>query len=161
MFKKILIPVDDSSCSSHAAHVGLELARRFNSSVFITHVTEELPKVYQGSDWAEALLEQAERVLDKWRSKGQEHDKLEISVVASQDTAQGIIKTAKENSCDLIVMGTHGRKGLAHAFLGSVAERVARLATLPVMLVRETKHATYFSYVPARPRRRRWQRGEP
>jgi nucleotide-binding universal stress UspA family protein len=143
MFKTILIPVDDSRCSSHAANIGLELARRFNSSVLITHVVEELPKIYQGGDWAEALLEQGERVLDKWRTKDQEQKtKLEVSVVTSRDTAQGIIKTARENACDLIVMGTHGRKGLAHAFLGSVAERVTRLATLPVMLVRETNHAT-------------------
>jgi nucleotide-binding universal stress UspA family protein len=141
MFKKILIPIDDSRCSTHAATLGLDLARQFNSSVFITHVIEDLPKIYQGGDWAEALLEQGERVLDKWRTKGEEQKiKLETSVVTSRDTAEGIIKTARENACDLIVMGTHGRKGLAHAFLGSVAERVTRLATIPVLLVRESKH---------------------
>lgn len=143
MFKNILIPVDDSSCSSHAADAGLELAKRFNSSVFITHVVGELPKMYQGSEWAEGLLEQGERVLDTWRKKGEEQEiNLEASVITSRDIAQGIIKTAQDRSCDIIVMGTHGRKGLAHAFLGSVAERVSRLATLPVLLVRETKHPT-------------------
>jgi nucleotide-binding universal stress UspA family protein len=141
MFKNILIPVDDSSCSSHAANVGLELARRFDANVFITHVIEELPKIYQGGDWAEGLLEQAEKVLDKWRTKNNDVEpKLNVAVVTHKDVAQGILNTAYENACNLIVMGTHGRKGLAHAFLGSVAERVTRLATIPVMLIRETKH---------------------
>jgi nucleotide-binding universal stress UspA family protein len=140
MFKKLLIPVDDSSCSSYAAKVGLDLARRLNAAVLITHVVEELPAIYRGTDWAEALLEQGARVLDPWRTQGEElKTGLETSLVTSKDIATGIVKTAQANACDLIVMGTHGRKGLAHAFLGSVAERVTRLAALPVLLVRELK----------------------
>jgi nucleotide-binding universal stress UspA family protein len=143
MFKRILIPIDDSRCSVHAGDYGLELAKRFGSSVLVTHVVEELPKVYRSSDWAEALLEQGETLLDTWKKKGEEHGvALETLVVTRRDTAEGILEVAKENACDLIVMGTHGRKGLFHAFLGSVAERVTRLARLPVMLVHETKHTT-------------------
>jgi nucleotide-binding universal stress UspA family protein len=140
MFKNILIAVDGSSCSNHAVGVGLELAKRFEANVFIRHVIEELPKIYQGSAWSEGLLEQGERVLDKWRTKDDDKEqKLDVAVVRSKDIAQGIIHAATDNACDLIMMGTHGRKGLARALLGSVAERVTRLATIPVLLIRETK----------------------
>jgi nucleotide-binding universal stress UspA family protein len=143
MFKNILIPVDDSSCSSHAADVGLKLAKQFDANVFIRHMVEELPQIYKGSTWAEGLLEQGERVLDKWRTKNQDTErKLDVGVVTRKGIAQGIINVANENACDLIIMGTHGRKGLAHTFLGSVAERVTRLATIPVLLIRETNHTT-------------------
>lgn len=143
MFEKILIPIDDSSCSRHAGEYGLALAKRFGSSVVVTHVIEELPRIYSGTDWAEALLEQGNTLLDTWKKKGSEAGvALETTLVASQNFAGSIIHSANENACDLIVMGTHGRKGLAHAFLGSVAERVTRLAKIPVMLVRESKHAT-------------------
>ncbi len=137
IFKKLLIPIDDSSCSRHAGEYGLELAKRFGSSVVVTHVVEELPRIYSGTDWAEALLEQGERILDNWRTKGEEQKiKLETSVVTSRDTAEGIIKTAGENACDLIVMGTHGRKGLAHTFLGSVTKEVLSRVHVPVMMVK-------------------------
>lgn len=147
MFKKILIPIDDSSCSRQAGEYGLELAKRFGSSVVVTHVLEELPRIYSGTDWAEALLEQGNVLLGIWKKKGSEAGvALETIISASQNFAGSIIHTANENACDLIVMGTHGRKGFAHAFLGSVAERVTRLAKIPVMLVRESKHTTALTW---------------
>lgn len=138
MLRKILLPVDDSSCSVHAGEYALELARQFHSQVLVTTVIEELPKVYRGNDWSEALLEQGEQLLAEWSKRGDEQLKLETLVVTGPRVAESILATAKEQQCDLIVMGTHGRKGIAHV-LGSVAERVIRLATLPVMLVREAK----------------------
>lgn len=143
MFKKLLIPIDDSTCSKQAANAGLELAKRFGSSVLITHVVQDLPKIYRDSTWNMALLKQGKALLEEWKKLGQEQElTLETTVTTGKDTAESIIKAAQENMCDLIVMGTHGRKGLAHALLGSVAERVTRLATTPVLLVRENKHAT-------------------
>jgi nucleotide-binding universal stress UspA family protein len=140
MFKNILISVDDSSCSEQAGTYGLELAKRFGARVLVTHIVAELPKLYSGTNWAKEMLEQGKQLLATWKQKAEaENFLLETSVVASQDIALGIVSAAQENACDLIVMGTHGRKGLAHAFLGSVAERVTRLTTLPVLLVRETK----------------------
>jgi nucleotide-binding universal stress UspA family protein len=139
MFKKILIPVDDSSCSVHAGEYALELAKKFGTSALVITVVEELPKVYKGSDWAEALQEQGEQILTAWAKRGEEQKlMLETLVVSGSRVAEGILNTAKEQGCDLMVMGTHGRKGIAHA-LGSIAERVIRLATIPVMLVREVK----------------------
>jgi nucleotide-binding universal stress UspA family protein len=140
MFKNILISVDDSSCSEQAGTYGLELAKRFGARVLVTHIVAELPKLYSDTNWAKEMLEQGKQLLATWKQKAEaENFLLETSVVASQDIALGIVSAAQENACDLIVMGTHGRKGLAHAFLGSVAERVTRLTTLPVLLVRETK----------------------
>ena len=142
MFKKILIPVDDSSCSKYAAGIGLELAKKFKAQVLITHVIADLPTVYATSNWGEALLEQGEKLLDSYR-QNQENLNLETLAVKSLDTAQGIIQIAQNNYCDLIVIGTHGRRGIAHAFLGSVAERVIRLSTLPVILIRQAKAAEH------------------
>lgn len=151
MFKKILLPVDDSACSTHAGEYGLELAKQFDSSVLVATVVEELPKLYKGGDWAKALREQGEQLVATWTKRGGEKKlPLETLVIAGTPTEQGvaesIIHTAKEQGCDLIVMGTHGRRGLAHAFLGSVAERVIRLATLPVMLVRQAKDAAVINW---------------
>jgi nucleotide-binding universal stress UspA family protein len=137
MFGKILIPVDDSTCSVQAGDFGLGLAKQFHAKVLLTHVVEELPKVYQDSDWAKGLKEEGEALLATWAKRGE----VETLAVTGKDIAGSLITTAKEQGCDLIVMGTHGRKGLAHAFLGSVAERVIRSATLPVLLVRESKKA--------------------
>ena len=139
MFKKLLIPIDDSSCSIHAGTVGLELAKRFHADVLVAHVIEDLPKAYSVGDWGEALLEKGEGLLENWRKRGVDQKlTLETKVIKGQDTAESIITSAQDNSCDLIVMGTHGRKGLARIFLGSVAERVTRLAKTPVILIRET-----------------------
>jgi nucleotide-binding universal stress UspA family protein len=143
MFKKLLIAVDDSSCSVHAGEYALELAKRFNAQVCITTIVEELPKVYKGGDWAQALVEQGEQLLDEWSKKGEARglpfDRFVVTgTVTGRGVAESILHMAREHNCDLIVMGTHGRKGIAHV-LGSIAERVIRLATMPVMLVREAK----------------------
>ena len=140
MFEKILIPVDDSSCSERAGQFALGLAKSFGATLVVSHVLDELPNIYSDTNWAKDLLTQGQALLEIWQKKGNEANlTLETTLVASQDRAAMIVTTAQAHACDLIVMGTHGRKGLAHAFLGSVAERVTRLATLPVMLVRETK----------------------
>ncbi len=138
MFNKILIPVDDSSCSKYAAEFGIELAKKLKAQIFIIHVTADLPTIYAATDWAEDLLEQGGKLLDTYR-QNQENLNLKTLVVKSLDIAQGIIQSAHDRQCDLIVMGTHGRRGIAHAFLGSVAERVIRLSTLPVLLIRQPK----------------------
>jgi nucleotide-binding universal stress UspA family protein len=61
-------------------------------------------------------------------------------VVASNAPALTIVAYAKETGADLIVMGTHGRGPMAHLFMGSVAERVVRLASCPVLVVRSPEH---------------------
>lgn len=140
MFKKILIPVDDSRCSEQAARCGLGLAKTFNASVLMLHVLEALPEIYRDTSWAESLMQQARDLLADWEKKAQpEQIPMQTRVLQSQDIAQSIVQSAQETACDLIVMGTHGRKGLAHMFLGSVAERVTRLSDLPVMLIRDIK----------------------
>jgi len=62
--------------------------------------------------------------------------------VVTGPPAETIVRVAHERGADLIVMGTHGRTGLAHVLLGSVAEKVVRLAPCPVLTVRESRHAT-------------------
>jgi len=75
-----------------------------------------------------------------------------VRVAAEGPAFLRIVRYAKENDIDLIVMGTHGRSGLAHIMIGSVAERVVRKAPCPVLTVRHPKHeyVTPFEEIPAR-----------
>jgi nucleotide-binding universal stress UspA family protein len=64
------------------------------------------------------------------------HENVTTEVLTGAPTAPAIVEAATQNRCDLIVMGTHGRHGMAHLLLGSVAERVVRTAGCPVLVVR-------------------------
>jgi nucleotide-binding universal stress UspA family protein len=138
MLNNILIPIDDSKCSEQAAHYGFALAKHFKARVVIVHVVEELPQLYRETAWFESLLKQGTDLINSWKHKAQnENLTVQASVIKGEDVAQSVVTAAQENNCDLILMGTHGRKGLAHAFLGSVAERVTRLSDIPIMLIRD------------------------
>jgi nucleotide-binding universal stress UspA family protein len=86
---------------------------------------------------AQVQEDYAEKLLGPWREIGQGMG-LEPQTVYlhEEDVGAGVIRLALQNGCDLIVMGTRGREGLSRVFLGSVAERVSRLAPVPVLLVR-------------------------
>jgi nucleotide-binding universal stress UspA family protein len=142
--KKILLPTDGHKLSEAAVKLGLELATRLQAQSVIGLVHQPpLSEVELSSDKQIRAAEQA--VLARWQRYGDEHLlPLSTRLVSSFDIAQALVNLAKETGCDLIVMGTHGREGLARFFMGSVAERVVRLANLPVLLLRlsETIHAT-------------------
>lgn len=137
MFRKLLIAVDDSSCSERAGRVGLEFARKLGAKVVFAHVLKAPPTYLGLAVPSEALDKYARDLLEPWVSlmeqmgiEGQTH------YTRDDDISEGILYTANFFGCDLIVMGTHGREGLRKVFLGSVAERVSRLSPIPVMLVR-------------------------
>lgn len=141
--KNILCPTDYSEASRVSLERACELARHFGSNIHLLHVMEayETPYPYLGPpfnesvSWEPMIREQAAAALAKWElPKDAEGLNVQRSLLPGSP-AVGIVNFAKENGIDLIVMPTHGRTGLAHVLLGSVAENVIRLSECPVLTV--------------------------
>jgi nucleotide-binding universal stress UspA family protein len=147
-FTRILVPTDFGAASDAALACGRDLAIRFDARLYLLHVVEDplaagtwTPEVYVGASAQlhETLLRDAqERLAQALTAEERERFKVvtEVRVGGAADT---IGEFARANAIDLIVMGTHGRRGLAHMFLGSVAERVVRTAPCPVLTIREDR----------------------
>jgi len=141
-FKKILIAVDNSTCSEKAAKTGYEMAAKFNAEVALVNIVEPLPATVNpdytlAPVFLEAYDNSAEnshvllREIENKYSNG-----LSTTYLTVVDTAtHGIIQQAEEWDAELIVIGTHGRTGLYHFLMGSVAEHVARKSACPVLIV--------------------------
>ncbi len=142
---RILVPTDFSSSSSLATDYAIDMARRYGAAIQLLHVMEEFAHMSVCLEGCVYLPEIGEKL------KGEAEARLaalaqrcEAAGVAVRTRLligrpiEGILKTAKDATPDLIVMGTHGRGGLAHLLLGSVAERVVRTAPCPVLTVRDT-----------------------
>ncbi len=139
MLKEILIPVDGSPSSDQAAQVGLELARQLQASVTFTNVVD------QGTSFTPDERHRSKRLIgnalvELWANKAKALELQAMPNLATgPNTANAICKVAEYEAADLIVMGTHGREGLARAIWGSVAEQVAHETPVPVMFVRHTE----------------------
>lgn len=137
MFRKILIAVDESSCSERAGRVGLAFAKKLNAQVVVTHVMKAPPTYWGLAAPSDTMKHHAQEILEPWALLGQQMQlDFRTEPMHDDNIAEGIVYLANRSQCDLIVMGTHGREGLGRMLLGSVAERVSRLAKMPVMLVR-------------------------
>jgi nucleotide-binding universal stress UspA family protein len=141
--KKILLPVDFSDCSQKALHYAISFARQFQAQLLLLHVLESVyppPEllVVDSSALDSRVREEAQRQLAAW---AKEVPGIPLrTVIRSGNPHLEIVAAAQENNTDLIILGTHGRSGMAHLFLGSTAERVVRRAPCPVMVVREREH---------------------
>jgi nucleotide-binding universal stress UspA family protein len=146
--KKVLCPVDFSDPSREAMHFAVDLAQRYGAEVVLLHVYQvpayAFPEgmVLAGPDVLANLVDRIARTLAAWREDAAGRA---AGLTVAAETAMGvahteILRVARERKADLIVVGTHGRTGLAHVFLGSVAERVLRTAPCPVLTVRPAAH---------------------
>jgi universal stress protein A len=142
--KTIVVATDFSKTSDAALDYGRELARTFGAKLQLLHVTENIITRY-AFEGAMALpldvqIEYEKSSQDRVEALLREDDRRELGAMAvlrvSNSPADAIVEYAKEAGADVIVVGTHGRKALAHFVLGSVAERVVRLAPCPVLTVR-------------------------
>lgn len=139
-FQNILVPTDFGEASQHATDLALTMALRFDAKVTLLHVAALPPYYY--SAYAEGLAFPVEEMETRARTMLQDaqakvlkqYRKVETLLVASEQPWQQILDSAKTVGADLIVMGTHGRRGLSRVVLGSVAEKVVRHATLPVLI---------------------------
>lgn len=140
---RIMVAVDRSEESTRAANFALELARAlgseviFGAAVFVP-VVETMP--YPEAQ-EEKLLKQARERLDAWEARAAKYGVKTRSIVREGDPASTLARLAEEEGVDLIVAGTHGRRGVRRLLLGSVAEGVARQAPCPVLLVRRKQRS--------------------
>jgi len=141
--KRILVPTDFSDPARAAARVGLELAQRYSVPLVLLHVFGVGNPAYAGTDltltndFVRSAASSARRALNEEAAALANHG-VNISAVLNEGTPwEQILTTAQMTGADLIIMGTHGRRGVARAVLGSVAERVVRLSPIPVLTVHE------------------------
>ena len=146
--KKILCPVDFSESSENALRYALVLAKAHDASLDLYHVLE-LPaySVPGDSEFAGLSFEYmkdveqicTKRLNDMAREIREEHAKV-MTTIESGEPFSSIIRKARKDEADLIVMGTHGRTGLQHVLIGSVAEKVVRKSPCPVLTVKHPEH---------------------
>ena len=140
--KTILCPIDFSELSVNAMEYAVFLASHHHAELLLLHVVEYLQEfehyqilVFTPLELAEKMEKQAYEKLTKLAE--QIKKTVEVETVVRQGRAfVEIIKEATEKNMDLIVMGSHGRTGISHMLMGSVAEKVVRKAHCPVLIVR-------------------------
>ena len=146
MYSKILVAVDESDTSRHALQQAIELAKNLSAALRLVHVVDMswLPIGPEVAIDVEALRQArygaGKKVIaaacDAAKAAGFEAETVLAETEAPiQQVAEVIVNEASRWGADLVVMGTHGRRGLQRLMLGSVAERVTRLSTGPVFLV--------------------------
>lgn len=138
---KILCPYDFSECSKHALNFAIEFATTYKAKLYLLHVFDIRVYGYGETIFDISVPTGDAIVTIKAELEGSISDELKKELPVETIAVPGIpfyeiIKFAKENEIDLIVIGTHGRTGLAHMLLGSVAEKVVRKAPGPVLTVR-------------------------
>jgi nucleotide-binding universal stress UspA family protein len=143
--KKILCPVDFSESSDHALQYALALAEAYGAELRLLHVVEVPASAVAGGpvgapvlsiDNLEAFQKSCGEHLARVAGKASEQYGNVTYHLSSGVPFLGIIQSAKAENVDLIVAGTHGRTGLAHALIGSVAEKLVRKAPCPVLTVK-------------------------
>jgi nucleotide-binding universal stress UspA family protein len=149
--KNILVPTDFSDFSRHALDYALTFAKTFGARIILMHVTpeRELDAIRQVSPYFDPGK------LEDFLQQRQSEDRKQLDEFIPSESKEGIevetihkvgipfveiIRTAKKKKVDLIVMATHGRSGLAHVIFGSVAEKVVRKSTSPVLSIRPPEH---------------------
>jgi nucleotide-binding universal stress UspA family protein len=145
MIKKILLPTDFSEGSKNALPYAMELAKQYNASLYLIHVIYDLSQA-SGLHVPHVNLDQLYLEIEAVAKKELERFGLEElrGLDVHREIIRGvpyeeIIKFAEKNQIDLIVIGTHGRKGLEKLFFGSTAEQVVRRAPCAVLTVRLPK----------------------
>jgi nucleotide-binding universal stress UspA family protein len=147
-FRKILVPVDFSTHSARAVEVAADLARRYEGSLEVVHVFD--PMAYPLPDgYVMFTRPQLDEMFARFDAELARYEKAALAAGAPRvqtHVRQGpcageICNFAQEGAFDLIVMGTHGRRGLNRMLLGSVAERVLRTAPCPVLTIRAEARA--------------------
>ena len=148
-FDRILHPTDFSEQANHALRYACGLCAQYGAELHLLHVVPEpalldaggvLDGFTSAQAWTDALAEHAEQKLLTMPDPVWAEGKTVIRSVSQGATFVEIVRYARDQAIALIVIGTHGRTGLSHMLLGSVAERVVRKAPCPVLTVRPPDH---------------------
>jgi nucleotide-binding universal stress UspA family protein len=142
-YTKILVPTDFSVHADEALDTAIDLAGRYGASITIMHAFEpviyafpEASGIYAGLQLADAV-EDIDKELEKRTQRALAKGAKNVAMTQRSGFPPGeIADFAKDGGYDLIVMGTHGRRGFSRLMMGSVAERVLRIAPCPVLTVR-------------------------
>jgi len=141
--QKILVPVDFSETSREAVLLAADFSRKLGASVTLAYVHENLTVAFPDGyafympGQLERLYAAYDKELEAEKRAAETAGALGVQTRRLEGTAsRALVDLAKDEQFDLIVMGTHGRTGIQHALLGSVAERVMRQAPCPVLTVK-------------------------
>lgn len=145
--RRILVPTDFSEPASEAKEYAAAIADRWGAELHLLHVVVPpvIPFPDSASSWTmpstglKSRVEEAEQEIRREVSTWSEERRV-ISTVVTGFAVEEIVKYAEEHSIDLIVVGTHGLTGISHLLIGSVAEKLVRAATCPVLTVRPGGH---------------------
>ncbi|HET8747846.1 MAG TPA: universal stress protein [Ramlibacter sp.] len=143
MYKRILVPVDGSETSSRAVVAALQMARETGGRVRLLHALDELAYLsgYEYSaDLLKAARDQGARVLEDAQAMARSADVPtdgKLVETAGRRLGELVAEEVRNWEADLVVVGTHGRRGMSRLLLGSGAEQVLRLAPVPVLAVRD------------------------
>jgi nucleotide-binding universal stress UspA family protein len=147
VISRILVPVDFSEHSDRALRYAMRIASQFGATLELFHVVEDPsmsgawgPEMYVPNmqELLRTLIADAREHLDTARASVKDPRVAVETRVVTGSPVRSIIEQTATGHFDLIVMGTHGRTGLSHAVMGSVAERVVRQAPCPVLTVKDT-----------------------
>jgi nucleotide-binding universal stress UspA family protein len=147
MYQRILVATDGSTLSKKAVRTGISLAKAVGAELIAVNVVPRYPTSYfEGSisissdqiartekRWADKAQEVVDAVCESAKAEGV---KAKPVVVRSDLVAESLLSTAKKNKCDLIVMASHGRKGLKRVLLGSETQQVLTHSQIPVLVLR-------------------------
>lgn len=146
MFKHILVATDGSAASEHAAQLAVDLARTHGAKLTAVFVVDPYPYMGVGEinplgfqaymSAAQQHAASAHAQVEALCKKGGATIALQARLVENVGAATGIVETAKTEEADLLVIGSHGRSGLARLFLGSVATKVVAESPIPVLVTR-------------------------
>jgi nucleotide-binding universal stress UspA family protein len=145
MYKRILVPVDGSATANRGLKEALRLAKAHRSRLCLLHVVEEYfiaqagEAIAYADEMFDALRASGRKVLARAQAAAKKSGVPASTVLVesiAQPVAEVVARQARRFKADLIVLGTHGRRGVRRVVLGSDAEQVVRLAPTPVLLVR-------------------------
>lgn len=146
MYKTILVPIDGSATSERGLREAIDLAVPLKARLTLLHVVDDFAMLVEMSSAAnyqemlDGLRDYGQKVLEKAQQAAAESGvqaDTDLREVTQARTSEIIVEEAKKRSCDLIVMGTHGRRGFSRLTMGSNAEGVVRSSPVPVLLVRQ------------------------
>jgi len=142
-FKRILCPTDFSEPACKAIKAAVELAETFSAELVLMHVVGAIPMVdspagvtgFDVSAYQRELTDSAQRSLQERLEKHVPEGVTARTLVVHGEAAHEIVRVAKEEDANLIVLSTHGESGWRHRIFGSVTEKVIRMAECPVLTI--------------------------
>jgi nucleotide-binding universal stress UspA family protein len=146
MYKRIMVPIDGSETAERGLQEAIGLASRLNARLCLLNVTSDFPIMVEMANtidvekYREGLHRFGVDLLAKAKAASAARDveaETMITDLRGGRVSEAIVREAQVAKCELIVIGTHGRRGLRRALLGSDAEAVVRTSTVPVLLVRD------------------------